>query len=258
MHKRFLKHYLIQMKLPKTGNSSQLNAFQKGYRLALEDKPLSMVPATIKEHHDLLAFFEDGWQQARTDENLSSNESINTLWKKRFTWLTIMILGGLATAVSIINKYESSQPKQQSIEEKDTPKLNEIALLTEAERSDLALSKQELKPRQKFNIYSKLEPSKQTVLDPTLSDGDKQIFQQQRVVPKNIKQLQFSATLSSNNKGIKIQWIYLDQLIKEEIILKDSIKSKIKLASNWSGKWTIQIVKNNNTIVYRQPFNYIK
>lgn len=246
------------MKLPKTGNSSQLNAFQKGYRSALDDKPISMVPATIKEHHDLLAFFEDGWQQAKTDEKLGPNDSINSQWKKRFTWLAVMILGGITTAFSIIHEYESSLPKPQVVEKEGTTPLKEIALLTEIERADLTLSKQELILRKKENISSDFETSQITLLEPKLSNGDKQTFQQQTVVPKNIKQLQFDATLTSAYKNIKIQWIYLNQLIKEENISNSSIQSKIKLASNWSGKWTIQIIENDNKIIYRHRFNYIK
>jgi hypothetical protein len=253
------------MKLPNTTNSLHLNAFKKGYRLALDKKKLTSMPSTIKIDSQLSTYFEQGWQQSQDDQQQAIYEANKPQWNKRFVWLIIIILGGLATAYSMIYNYkkEQAQTKNNIPKTANKPKnisLAELSLLSPAARQDLTLTKLAQHNKTTIDTHSTVISSEVKFNNPQLTDKQKNLLNWQKILPKYIKQIIFKINLNKPVKNFKIQWFYQDKLIQEEKIngKNKAINSTIKLASGWAGKWTIQITNSNNRPVFRKHFTYIK
>ena len=247
------------MKLPNTNNSLHLNAFKKGYRLALDNKDLSLMPATIRNSMELSRYFEEGFQQSYSDQQIAVESTQKSQWKKRFIWLIIMILGGLASSFSMIKSYEKEVEATQT-NKTEPNNLTSLTLLSDEERKDLLLSINE-QNKQKIISFSSIYPSSIKFTNPILVNSSKKVLKQGKVIPKNIKSLQFNVQTTEIKNNLKLQWIHQTSLIKEADILPSQtlqISSQINLASRWYGKWTIQIINEDKQTIFRYQFNYIK
>jgi hypothetical protein len=248
------------MKLPSTTNHHEINAFKKGYRLALDKRPKDIIPSTIKRHEQLRFYFEEGYQQAQDDLENSEHEANKPQWIKRFIWLTVMILGGLATAASIVNSYEKENLNKQPIAAKKRPNttITELSLLSKNERKDLTQSRQDQQHKKIINTQSKIISSKITFKNPHIKQLNGKILDWQKTIPKNIKNITFKTEINYLDSPLKLQWIFKNHLIKEEKINKRQFSSKITLASNWSGFWLLQVINTDKEVLLRYNFNYIK
>ena len=257
------------MKLPDTKDPNQLNAYKKGYRLALDQKDSSFMPGTIRRHPELANYFHDGYQQAQIAQQTVAAIAEQSKWRKRFVWILIMLLGGLATGASIINDFEKSQQalqdktKQTTDIDNKTTDQNVLSILSQQQRDDLILSRQERR-LQAVDIHSAVY-NQLKFSQATLMNTEATLIAWQTTIPKKTKKLQFQAFTNIKLDELRIQWVFKDQLIKQETILpvqddknKLKITSNIQLASRWAGRWTIQIINASNNVIYRNHFNYIK
>lgn len=99
------------MNLPDTHNANHQYAFKKGYRLALEGKPLTQMPNPIKTDPQMRDYFQQGWQ-AFQEEVANAEEERESPWRNRFTWIFMSILAGIGTATLIIRDIETTREKQ--------------------------------------------------------------------------------------------------------------------------------------------------
>lgn len=259
------------MKLPNTKNSNHLNSYKKGYRLALDQKDIHFIPGTIQRDPELANYFHEGYQQAQLDQQKLIEADGQSKWHKRFVWIVIMILGGLATATSMINDFEKNRQQTDSDQlPKPTPTKNnlsgqnELSLLSTQQRNDLNLSKQE-QIKQAINIKSSLHNSHLIFLSHSLADSHNILLDWKATIPKTTRKIHFQAITNTKPNGLRIQWIFKNVLIKQEKTLpsknnKDHFKisSSIQLASRWAGEWTIQLIDESNNVIYRNQFNYSK
>lgn len=113
------------MKLPETQNANHLYAFKKGYRLAMEGRPLSHMPSQIKLEPVMRDYFEQGWQQYQDDLAEATENDSDSPWRNKVVWTLMAVLAGLATASLMIHNIE--QEKQDTHSETVTTQIKEKA-----------------------------------------------------------------------------------------------------------------------------------
>ena len=102
------------MHLPDTQNANHVHAFKKGYRLALEGKPLTNMPSAFRYDRTLREYYEQGWSQANEEFEAGHQASLEKPWRSRIAWTVVIVLGSIATAVGMINSIKQEQTEQQS------------------------------------------------------------------------------------------------------------------------------------------------
>lgn len=101
------------MKLPETENAYHIFAFKKGYRLAMEGKPKTHMPSSIRRDPILRQYFQMGWEQLQEDASGNETEDPKTPLRTRFAWYLMMLLAGIGTAALMINQMNERQSEQQ-------------------------------------------------------------------------------------------------------------------------------------------------
>lgn len=102
------------MNLPDTQNAHHVHAFKKGYRLALEGKPLTNMPSTFRFDRTLREYYEQGWSQAYEELEAGHQANLEKPWRSRIAWTIVIVLGSIATAVGMINGIKQEQKEQQA------------------------------------------------------------------------------------------------------------------------------------------------
>jgi len=103
------------MQLPETQNAHHVHAFKKGYRLALEGKPLTNMPSAFRYDRTLREYYEQGWSQATEELEAGYEESLNPPWRNRIAWLIVILIGSIVTAAGLINGIKKEQAEQQAL-----------------------------------------------------------------------------------------------------------------------------------------------
>ena len=102
------------MQLPETQNAHHVHAFKKGYRLALEGKPLTNMPSAFRYDRTLRVYYEQGWAQAMEEIEAGYQDSLNPPWHNRVAWFIVIIIGSVVTAVGLITGIKQEQAEQQA------------------------------------------------------------------------------------------------------------------------------------------------
>ncbi|MEA3405368.1 MAG: DUF2914 domain-containing protein [Pseudomonadota bacterium] len=102
------------MHLPETQNAHHLHAFKKGYRLALESKPLTNMPSMFRYDRTLREYYEQGWSQANEELEAGYQASQQKPWRDRIAWLIVIVIGSIATAVGLVTSIQEDQAEQQA------------------------------------------------------------------------------------------------------------------------------------------------
>ena len=342
------------MQLPDTQNAHHVHAFKKGYRLALDGKPLTNMPSAFRYDRTLREYYEQGWSQATEELEAGYEDSLTPPWRNRIAWFTVMVIGSIVTAVGLINGIKQEQVEQQArilgnqtqqatqpITEKTfshsnneleqqqkTPQtsalapddsarqtepqpsepneqveslalidpantaveksektiasekpnrisstdknthenpLGELSILTNAQRQDLVLNKQEIAqpqfktvaPQKIINSNILIKKALFTKLinnrEPTESLGPK--------IPKQIRKIYFFNHLKgAENQTIYHRWIYKNQ---EMALIPLTIHSNLyrtwsskRMTSAWQGLWTVEVLDQDKNVIYRQTFQY--
>ena len=102
------------MQLPNTTHAAYIYAFKKGYRMAMEGKPLSFMPSEIRRDEQMRQYFQMGWDQFQ--EALANGEELEekTPWRTRFAWTFMAIIAGLGTASLMIHQMQPAQAPQET------------------------------------------------------------------------------------------------------------------------------------------------
>lgn len=123
------------MKLPESNNTNHQYAFKKGYRLGQAGKPLSQIPGTIRSNPAMRQYFQMGWDQYQSDlAETEAAEKQQSPWRKRTAWFVVMIMGGIVTALSMIDKVQQHRedlnplPLETKMPLATTPVTEEITL----------------------------------------------------------------------------------------------------------------------------------
>lgn len=267
------------MKLPKTDHLPYQYAFKKGYRMALDGKTLVSMPSEIRRDMAMRDYFQQGWEQAVNDQQNQLETLNKPNWKRRFTWMTLMALGGIATGYQMIYNFEQEQNTQTvSVNDsKQNPNTTntinpdeavaKLGLLTPEQRQDLSqLYAQSLThdhltldPVQDSNVHIK----RAFLSEPIKSDSPQSILKQQ--VPKYIRQVRFFTQISTANNGIMYhRWRTASQVIqniKHTVAPQQKnvrLSSEQTLTSAWQGQWYVELLDENKHVIYRQAFTYGK
>ena len=103
------------MQLPETQNAHHVHAFKKGYRLALEGKPLTHMPSAFRYDRTLRTFYEQGWSQANEELEAGYKASLEKPWRSRMAWFIVIVVGSIITAAGLINGVKKEQEEQQAL-----------------------------------------------------------------------------------------------------------------------------------------------
>ena len=99
------------MQLPKTQNAHYVHAFKKGYRWALDQKPLTDMPSHFQYDPTLRKYFEQGWSQVHQQRISNNNAGLPTARRKQTVWLLVVIIGSALVISSLINVFKNQQAK---------------------------------------------------------------------------------------------------------------------------------------------------
>lgn len=243
------------MQLPDTQNAHYLHAFKKGYRLALESKPLTNMPSMFKYDRTLRAYYEQGWSQANEELEAGYKASLKRPWRDRVAWLVVLIIGSIVTAAGLITNIQEEQAEQQArilgintkIEEASEPKTLPVPSVQnqadtqspEPNNSDVVLQADELSliPNDKPTINSHTdvqtvtqdssgntsEKSKTTLEQNTVLNSDFSILtpQQRQDLTLNQQELQQEAS-----KKIELSPVVASNIIIESAALTPLVKDK--------------------------------
>lgn len=345
------------MNLPDTQNAHHVHAFKRGYRLALEGKPLLNMPSTFRYDRTLREYFEQGWSQANEELEAGHQASLEKPWRSRIAWTVVIVIGSIATAVSMVNGIKKDQAEQQKrilslnespssksipqnstkpdttlsaelepstaftddefsfqssertmLDEKqqvyntlpdrsrppeaatkqslaspegqatqtteavtksstDNEAVSELSLLSNVQRQDLILNKQEQLKVQQQSV----EMTPQAVIDSpitvktallTTNIKNKQAVDTLAdVVPKQIRKLYFFTEIeNAQNRTLYHRWIFKN---REMALIPLSINSNLyrtwsskQMTSAWQGAWSVEILNGNKEVIYRQSFQY--
>lgn len=307
------------MNLPDSQNANHQYAFKKGYRLALEGKPLTSMPSSIRYNPEMREYFQMGWQQVQEEMALAS-QHVESPWRHRLAWFFMMVIAGISTAALMIDSMQSQQLSKQTPETTQTPvtlveTLTEIAppskpisatlhpgalernpsaeisntmkpiseesaenslgLLSEPERNDLELNKQELNARLSMDdsVTVNLSEKSNSVPHPRLSLLVAELTSAVKnrmvtdklgpTIPKNIRQIYLYTQISGGkNETIYHRWRYKNQIMAT-IALKIKASpyrtwSSKRMSSAWQGEWTVEVLDKDKQLVSRVQFRYVK
>lgn len=306
------------MKLPDIDNAHYHYAFKKGYRLALDGKPLSHMPSQIKQDPDMRGYFQLGWEQLQEELKNGQEDQQRTPWRQRAAWYLMMLLAGIGTASLMISeKMEAQQQQQQKIDhpqaaaekppglvvskpeitpeslglktdihpvENENPQqqpepeivkpplpseqttLTDLGLLTSIQREDLELSQQQHQ-EQTSKARQALTPvvsSTIKVQHAQLGTGiqDKVLLDPlNHTVPKYIRKVAFLTQVAhANGQTLYHRWVYNDQVMAKVAL---DIKSPLyrtwstkQLTSAWEGDWRIEVLNEQQEVIFRHYFRF--
>ena len=263
------------MDIPETNNIHFQYAFKAGYRLALEGKSAASMPSAIRRDLEMRDYFQQGWEQAQKDVSDGLAYNAQTCWKCRFIWGAVMILGGAATAYSIIYSYEKEQAElmqrhQSKIDQTATltaqKTVADLSVLSYQERKDLLANLAEEAQRPE-----PLPPLTAVVNDPhvqinrsVLTSGlnhQQPIDAFDEFVPKYIRTLTFFTEIHVNKPETLTQrWRFNHQYLKTVTLPIDNkrpaVWSTIKMSSAWQGRWDVEVLNSKQDVIYRKTFKY--
>ncbi|GKT13020.1 MAG: hypothetical protein ISEC1_P2014 [Thiomicrorhabdus sp.] len=261
------------MQIPDTDNLDYQHAFKRGYRLGLEGKLLNSMPNTFRQDLHKRDYFQQGWDQAKEDLIHSDMLGSPTCWRCRITWYVVMILGGLATAYLIIHKYDAEQAylaQQAQRPNEQTPSLSRtesLALLSVAQRADIEKNQLELaKASQALPPITPIVKSDIKISNVVLSaamenSAPSQPLQKQ--IPKYIREIYFFTQIeNTNEQTLYHRWRYNNQYLATiPLTIKSTQRhfwSSKKMSSAWQGQWYIEVINEQQDVIYRQSFIYGK
>jgi len=261
------------MQIPETDNIHFQYAFKKGYRLALDGKSMSSMPSAIRRDMEMRDYFQQGWEQAEADiaQGLLSNSQ--SCWRCRFVWGTVMILGGAATAYSIIHSYEVEQAElaaqhQSRIEQAALKNIDEepdLEVLSANQRLDLAANLAEI--AQRPEPLPPVEAVIQSDIKVPIALFTSQVKEREATdefsefVPKYIRELYFYTHIDfADQQTIYHRWRFNNQYLAT-IPLKISSQhyrtwSSKKMSSAWQGQWDVEVLNEQHEVIYRKTFTY--
>ena len=257
------------MQIPKTDNLDYQHAFKRGYRLGLEGKSLQSMPNTFRQDLHKRDYFQQGWDQAKEDLIQSDMLGSPTCWRCRLTWITIMILGGIATSYLIIHKYEVEQTElalnQQTLT--DQAPSEPLSLLSDSARADLTQHKlEQLETPAPLPALETIIDSDIKIVQAILSTSIEnrvptQILTEQ--IPKYIREIYFYTLIKNANEQVLYhRWRFnnrylatIPQAVKDDHYGTWSSK---KMSSAWQGKWDIEVLNSQKEVIYRKTFIYGK
>ncbi len=263
------------MDIPETDNIHFQHAFKTGYRLALEGKNQANMPSAIRRDLEMRDYFQQGWEQGKQDVAQGLAHNAQTCWKCRFIWGAVMILGGLATAYSIIYSYEKEQSELAQQYQKKTDlattqpiqpaKPIDLSVLSQQERDDLLANLAEEAQRPKpLPPLTAVVPSNIQIERATLTSAinhQQPIDTLKNIVPKYIRTLTFFTQVQTDTEEtIYHRWRFNNQYRQTtpfEVNKKHAqVWSTIKMSSAWQGRWDIEIVNSKQDVIYRKTFIY--
>ncbi len=264
------------MQIPETDNIHFQYAFKTGYRLALEGKTVTNMPGAIRRDFDMRDYFQRGWEQGHQDVSEGLLNNAQTCWKCRFLWGAVMILGGAATAYSIIYSYEKEQAQlaQQHQSQRDLTTLKhapakdvKLSVLSSQQREDLQANLIEQANRPKpLPSLTPVVGSPVNIITAQLTSqvkDNKPVDELSSVVPKYIRTLNFFTQLeSTETQTFYHRWRVNNQYRSTVPFTVKSSKniqiSSQKMSSAWQGRWDIEILNAKHDIIYRKTFIYGK
>ena len=101
------------MNTPETANANHHYAFKKGYRMAMDGKPLSHMPSSIKYDSEMREYFQQGWDQLHEEMAAANEIDAKPPWRNRFAWFLMMMLAGIGTASLMISNMNENKAEQQ-------------------------------------------------------------------------------------------------------------------------------------------------
>ncbi|VAW46153.1 hypothetical protein MNBD_GAMMA04-915 [hydrothermal vent metagenome] len=262
------------MDIPETDNIHFQYAFKAGYRLALEGKSAASMPSAIRRDLEMRNYFQQGWEQAEQDVKQGLAYNARTCWKCRFIWGAVMILGGAATAYSIIYSYEKEQAElmqrhQSKIDQTVTPTIqhapSDLSILSQQAREDLLANLAEKAQQTKYlPPLTKVVDSSIKISRAILTSGlnnQQPIDEFNESVPKYIRTLTFFTEIHLDSpETLTHRWRFNHQYLKTVIFPLDNqppaIWSTIKMSSAWQGRWDVEVLNNQQEVIYRKTFRY--
>ncbi|MCF6298992.1 MAG: DUF2914 domain-containing protein [Thiomicrorhabdus sp.] len=262
------------MDIPETDNIHFQHAFKAGYRLALEGKNQANMPSAIRRDLKLREYFQQGWEQGQQDVAQGLAYNAQTCWKCRFVWGAVMILGGVATAYSIIYSFEKEQAELAQHDQKKidlastqhtSPTSYNLSVLSTQEREDLLANLAE--EAQRPIPLPPLTPVVQSSIQINRAIFTSNIHQNQPVdslnneIPKYIRTVIFFTHIDSDKpETLYHRWRFNNQYLKT-IAFKVNKKqppvwSTMKMSSAWQGRWDVEVVNSNQAVIYRKTFIY--
>lgn len=103
------------MRLPDTQNASELYAFKKGYRLAIDGKTVNQAPSNVRYDQNMRQYCLMGWEQAQEEMAAGIEASQKKPWRNRLAWFVVTVLGSIATATLLINNINEQKAEQQAL-----------------------------------------------------------------------------------------------------------------------------------------------
>ncbi len=260
------------MQLPDTDNIHLQYAFKTGYRLALEGKTMSSMPSAIRREMAMRDYFQQGWEQGHQDVSEGLLNNVQPCWKCRFIWGSIMILGGAATAYSIIYSYEKEQAQlaQQAQIQYDQAALatthnptSSLSLLSPQQRQDLQANLAEYQKQ----LLPPLTPIIASPIKISAALSPSQIYLEQNIqispehIPKYIRNLNFLTNVKvSTPQTLYHRWRFENQAISTKTFYVkppgNELISSQKMSSAWQGHWYIEVLNAQQEVIYRKTFIY--
>lgn len=262
------------MQIPETDNIHFQYAFKVGYRLALEGKNMASMPSAVRRDLKMRDYFQQGWEQGHKDVSEGLLSNTHTCWKCRFIWGAIMILGGAATAYSIIYSYEKEQAelaqeyqikRDQVVALKAQQDAINLSILSNQQREDLLANLAEEAQRPK-----PLPPLERVIQSPikisiaqltTQVKDEKPVDDLSDSIPKYIRELTFFTQIETTKpQTIYHRWRFNNQYLGSFSFDVDQKKNTIwshkKMSSAWQGRWDVEILNDQKTVIYRKTFMY--
>ncbi len=270
------------MRVPETDNIHYQYAFKKGYRMAIDGKKVTSMPSDIRRDMMLRQYFQEGWEQAVEDVTLAQQEMKKPDWRHRFVWFAIMILGGLATAMHLIDRAEQEKAEQQAIIDAQSASqqatssaqlddktvldtVPQMRLLSDAQHQDLKLNQQDIanKPAQPLELEAVIvSPIKiaEAVISQSVENREPvSVLSEQ--VPKYVRSVSFFTVIdNANGEVIYHRWRTDNEILAtiELPIKSDHYRtwSSKQMASAWQGQWYVEVLDSNQNVIYRTQFKY--
>lgn len=143
--------------------------------------------------------------------------------------------------------------------------LDELSILTKAQRQDLVLNKQEIaQPQLKTITPQKVIASNILIEEAQFSaaiDNREPSGSLGTKIPKQVRKIYFFNQLKgAENKTIYHRWVYKNQ---EMALIPLTINSNLyrtwsskRMTSAWQGLWTVEVLDQDKNVIYRQTFQY--
>lgn len=251
--------------------------------MAIEGKTMQHMPSDIRRDMTLRDYYQQGWEQATEDVGMAQAEMKKPNWRKRFIWFSVMVLGGLATGAHIIDLYESERTQQQVLISSETDsssaeatqlsnqtnspatKTEELSLLNTQQRQDLKLT--QAQASQNTNTPLKLEaisPSTITINNAVLAQD---VVERKPVdvltdkVPKYIREVYFFTEINqAQGQTLYHRWRTANEILATIEFKVNSERyrtwSSKKMASAWVGQWYVEVLDQEQNVIYRKAFEY--